>query len=253
MKVIGTSLLAVALSLLTGAAARAQSREAEPNRRPLVPRLLGMPPRAFEEPDNNSPPGEAERFSTFFGEDNPHFDFRRPGDAGGLGYQRLNTNILLADNGPLTWQFNLQALMPAGLDHDGLAQGASRLAPTLSCGHELGDGSGLVGFVGKSGRATTRTLDSFNRNIHYGLALQQPLPAAVVAPQQHVFVFVEALGRYRSVDEGGATTPPPAWELLPGIHWQSSERCWLSGGLLVPFGAPRPDSGLWQFTCSWQF
>ena len=41
--------------------------------------------------------------------------------------------------------------------------------------------------------------------------------------------------------------------MLPGLHWKVADNWWMSGGVILPVGAPRSEPGLWQFTCSLQF
>jgi hypothetical protein len=67
-----------------------------------------------------------------------------------------------------------------------------------------------------------------------------------------LFVFVEALARYRFNTED-RNRPQMPLELLPGLHWRLNENWWISGGVSIPLAAPRPENKLWQFTCSWRF
>jgi hypothetical protein len=82
--------------------------------------------------------------------------------------------------------------------------------------------------------------------------LQSPLPGTNNMPGQSVHLFVEALGRYR-IDGDPSQRTALNWELLPGVHWRLGENWWMSGGILMPLGLPRPDAHLWQITASWQF
>jgi hypothetical protein len=210
-------------------------------------------PRLFRMPGpGGSGVSAGESPDVVMGADNPYFDIRRTGDFGGLGYQRFATQMMLAGDGATSFHLNLEAVTPAGLEYDGLAHGPSIVFPSLYSYHDLGDGSALIGFVGKPARASVESLESLDSNIHYGFAFQQPLLDPVPSFKQQVYVSVEALGSYRTADDLGAA-PPGGWELIPGIHWNSSDRCWLSGGVLVPIGGARPDTGVWRITCSWQF
>jgi hypothetical protein len=209
------------------------------------PLLGGGPGDLPDDPDDV-------RFQVVIGPDNPSLDFRRHGDFGGVGYQRYATQVLLADDGQTRFHFNVNAVTPSGEEFEGLTQGKSVVYPTLSCSHDLGDGSGFVGFVGKPARASVESFESLNQNLRYGLAYQQSLLQSDLSSNQQVFLFVEALGRYRIASDLGVP-PPGGWDLVPGFHWQSSERCWLSGGYLVPLGGQRAEGGAWQLTCSWRF
>jgi hypothetical protein len=192
------------------------------------------------------------RLKLAFGTDNPFFDFRRPGDPGGVGYYRLHSQMLLFDNQKTGMSMGLQAVTPAGLEADGIPDGPTVLSPHFSWFHEMGNGTAIQGFVGKHVRANSRWSDSLERQINYGLALQSPLPGTESAPGRSVHLFLEALGRYR-VDGDPSLRAPLNWELLPGVHWQLSDSWWMSGGLLMPLSTPRPDAHLWQITCSWHF
>lgn len=230
-----------------------------PAKRSTRPRLFRMSPRFLDDAattDGSDPalPGRTDDLPVQFqlGEDNPHLDFRRAGDPGGFGYHRFSTEVVVAETGPTSFLLHLQAVTPAGLQENGVAQGATVVFPSLSCFHELGDGSSVCGFVGRSARGNLRRILDADENFQYGVSLQQPLPIAPVGAPQQVFLFVEATGRYRTGADASVQAPG-SWELLPGVHWQPAERCWLSGGVLLPFGASRADVGLWQITCSWQF
>ncbi|MBY0523159.1 MAG: hypothetical protein K2R98_07155 [Gemmataceae bacterium] len=218
------------------------------------PRLFRMPSRFVDSTllqDDDDEPDDG-RVQLAMGADNPYFDFRRPGDAGGVGYHKISTQMLLSDDGAACWKLNFQAVTPAGLESDGLAQGRSMIFPALTYTRDLGEGTGLTGFVGKSARAQLQqALEHLDQNVRYGVAVHRPLPLTGLDPGEQMYFFVEAIGNRRNGGEGHA--PAGAWELVPGIHWQTNERCWLSGGVMVPFGAPRPETGIWQLTCSWQF
>lgn len=226
------------------------------------PRLFRMPTRWLDDNTDLEPsgglaaasdlPDDDGRFQLVIGAHNPHLDMRRSGDIGGLGYQRFATQILLAGAGATTLHLHLQAVTPAGPECDGLAHGPSVIFPSLCGYHDLGDGSALIGFIGKPARASFESLECLNSNIRYGLAFQQPLLDPMPGLKQQVYFFVEALGHHRLANDLG-TAPPGGWEIIPGIHWHSGDRCWLSGGLLVPFGGTRPETGIWQITCSWRF
>lgn len=192
------------------------------------------------------------RFRVAFGTDNPYFDFRRPGDPGGVGFYRLYSQAMLFDNQKTGLSMGLQAVTPAGLDADGVADGPTILSPHFAWFHEVGNGTAIQGFIGKNLRANSHWSESLGAQINYGLAVQSPIPGTENTASKSLHMFVEALGRYR-MDADPTQHAPLNWEVLPGLHWRLNESWWMSGGILMPLSAPRPDPRLWQITCSWQF
>jgi hypothetical protein len=187
--------------------------------------------------------------------DNPFFDIRLPGAFGGVGYQRLFTEVQVLDTGSSGLFLSCHAVTPAGREFDGLPDGPTYVNPSLSWFQDLGDGSAIQGFVGKTMRAHLHDVDTVPRNLQYGLVLQHPLSAfdADQGPGPRVFLFVETLGRYRLDDNSASPQALNQWNVLPGIHLQTGDHSWLSGGVIVPIGPSRTEPGLWQVTCSWQF
>jgi len=53
-----------------------------------------------------------------------------------------------------------------------------------------------------------------------------------------------ALGRYR-YDTDPNTCRVPAWELMPGVHWQLSDNWWMAAGLLLPMKQQAPYDAFW--------
>jgi hypothetical protein len=197
-----------------------------------------------------SGPGD-DRLQVSLGLDNPYFDFRRPGDPGGVGYYRMNSQFLLLDSRCAGLCVGLQAYTPAGLDADGIADGPTVLSPNFAWFYQVGDRATIQGFVGKNLRTRPGWTDGLERDIEYGLAFQRPFLRPAVSSNQNVQFFLEALGRYHY--DTDPNQRPPSLHLIPGIHWQLSDSWWISGGLLMPFAIPRPESRLWQINCSWQF
>lgn len=197
---------------------------------------------------DNDPPG---RLQVAAGNDNPFFDFRRPGDLGGVGYFKLHSQVQFLDTGRSACTLGLQAAAPAGLEYDGVQEGPTHVAPNLGWYYDLGDGSGIHGYVGKSVRAAGGWTDTLGRNVEYGLALQRPVPLPDGGVQRNLFMFVEALGRHRP--EFGSEKRSALWDILPGLHWRMSDNWWMSSGIMVPVGSQRSDTGQWRVTCSWQF
>ena len=63
-----------------------------------------------------------------------------------------------------------------------------------------------------------------------------------------------ALGLYRTDNSNNVAGSAMAFEVLPGVQYKVAENWWISGGVSVPVGTPRPDAGqLWQVTCWLQF
>jgi hypothetical protein len=89
--------------------------------------------------------------------------------------------------------------------------------------------------------------------MQYGVAVQRPVLETGPESIGSLYVFVEALGRYR-YDPGVSTGPASTWEMVPGLQWKMADNMWLSGGLLFPVGVPNQSQArLWQLTCSFQF
>ncbi len=226
--------------------------------RPARPRLFRMPFGYLSDP-GESEAGEVVtaagvddgRFHFCAAADNPYLDFRRPGDPGGLGYFKVQTLVPLLGTESVEVSLGLQAVTPAGLEADGLADGSTVLSPTLVWFHDLG-GPAVQGFVGQHLPALGRAGDPLQRGWLYGLAVQQPLASRVGEAPGNLHLFVEALGRQRR-DLSAGQRPPAGWELVPGLHWRVGANCWMAGGLSMPLGAARPDPGQWQFTCRWQY
>ncbi len=243
---------------------------APPPRAPRV-RLLRMPAAYLTEPiglegDLDPPPDQDApvklpfqddvdfgRIQVAMGDDRPFFDFRRPGAPGGVGFYRLNTQLSLFEGKNTGCALACQAVTPAGVEWNGVNEGPTFLSPALTLFHHLGDGTALHGFVSTDVRANTTWKDNLGRSVHYGVALQQPVPGLTTDSARGLFFVMEALGRYRDVGEGRPGSPH-AWELLPGVHYRLSDDWWLSSGLVVPVGPVR-DVGFrqWHFAASWRF
>ena len=186
------------------------------------------------------------------GNDNPFFDIRRPGDPGGVGYYRVNSQVQLFDSLSTGLAVGLQAFTPAGLEANGVADGPTIVSPAIGVYHCLGDGTAFQGFVGKHVNLNTTTLGGshLHRSWQYGVAVQRPLGTTESDTFNNVYVFVEALGRYR-YDTTASSGAPNVLEVLPGLQWKMSENWWISGGLVLPVnGATTIDPRLWQITCA---
>jgi hypothetical protein len=181
------------------------------------------------------------------GNDNPFFDFRRRGDPGGVGYYKVHTQVQLIDSETTGCALGLKAVMPAGRESDGLADGPTVLSPAFSLFHHLEDGTAFQGFLGKNLNLNTPNY-RLGSSLQYGLAVQRPVLGQTEGTG-NVYVFVEALGRYR-FDGTTSTGSPSVWEVLPGLQWRLSDTWWVSGGLIVPVNAANVDPHMWQVTCS---
>ncbi len=225
-----------------------------PAAKPPRLRTLGMPtgflaaPLGLENDDDVAAEADAAKddplacLQVNLGMYNPNFDLHLPGDLGGLGYYKLYSQLQVLDQGSTSVCLNLQAYTPAGYQFGGVANGPTVVSPTVSWFQELWRGTAVQGYFGQSIHANSRWQDNLSSNFQYGMALQYPLPNLKVQSSQSVFVFVQALGRYRF---DGATIDghQALWEVMPGLHWRCSDNCWMSLGV----------SHYNFLTCSWQF
>jgi hypothetical protein len=199
-----------------------------------------------------APSAGDDRLQVLLGQDNPFFDFRYRGDPGGYGYYRLHAQYQLLNSNTSGLCLALRAVTPAGLETEGLAQGRTILTPALSWYQDLGANFVLHGYIGKNVHASPNWTDNLERSLHYGFAVQQPVPGLDSGPIGSLHMFVEALGRQRS-NPDLVDRPVSTFEMLPGLHWQMGENWWMQGGVLLPMGTSRLDTSLWQITCSWRF
>lgn len=248
-----TSLHTTALFLLGGFIGSPAQVEAQDLAKEPAAAVRAQPrgfriPLGFRGPRDQGP---SSRVQVQFGEDNPFLDIRRPGEPGGFGFQRLNTQLQLFDNGTTELLVGLQALRPSGIEFDGLQEGPTIVSPAVGVARDLGQGLTLQGFVGKSLRPGAQWGGDLDRDLQYGMALHTPLSVDRNSGQSVCFV-VEALGRYRH-ELDATRASPRAWELLPGIHWRRADSWWLSGGVLMPVGSRWSGNPLLQITCSWRY
>ncbi len=192
------------------------------------------------------------------GNDNPFFDLRYAGDPGGIGYTRVNTQLQVVNSPSTGCTIGFQAVTPAGAQSGGIEDGPTFISPAFSVFQTLGDGTAFQGFVAKNlhvsnpaglGDTFSRT-SQFGRSLQYGMAVQRP----VLPEVNNLYLFVEALGRYRYDQTTAPTATPATWDVVPGMHLKMSDSWWLSGGVILPVNRDRPlDARLWQITCSFQF
>jgi hypothetical protein len=187
------------------------------------------------------------------GNDNPYFDFRQPGDPGGFGFYRLNTQVQLFDSPSTSCTLGLQAVTPAGLQFAGVPDGPTVFSPAFALFHALDNGFAVQGFVGKHLQvsSTGYVPVPVQRSLQYGMAIQRPLVAAGPDGPGNLYLFVEALGQYHPTPD--PALPPVTWEVLPGMHWQVSDSLWISSGVFMPVGPSHLPANRWQLTCSFQF
>ncbi|MBV9125221.1 MAG: hypothetical protein JO112_17840 [Planctomycetes bacterium] len=234
------------------------------NRFPLFrmpPGFLTNPVGLEDDDDPNSPdafnetPADAgtnDKVNVVLGSDNPYFDFHLPGDPGGIGYYYVDGQYQLAQDGPNSVCLAFRAVTPAGLEGNGLASGPTYFSPALAWYYELTDSLALHGFIGQHYRATSEWSENSKRNVRYGLAVQSPWKVVPPGSDQSVHFFLEALGSYH-YDLNSNQDTPLRYQMVPGVHWQVGANWWMSGGMIVPLGSSRRETGLWQFTCSWRF
>lgn len=209
-------------------------------------------------PDTSSTPAYLDpdadltaRFQVSLGNLNPFFDFQSADNPGKFGYYQLHAQYQVVNDVNKSLCLGLQAFTPAGLESEGLAHGPTVFRPSLSWWQDVGDGVGLNGFVCKSVLSDPRLFDRIERGYRCGLALAQPLTDTQPVLPGTVHFFMEALANYQPTTFTGQR--PPSWEVLPGLHWQLHENCWVSGAIVLPVGPARNDDCLWQLTCWWKF
>ncbi len=232
-----------------------------PAPRPAKVKLFGMPTGYLSNPlgladddvspaSSNSaiaPSGDDNGFlQVNFGNHNPYFDLRRPGDPGGVGYYRLHSQLQLVDVGSTKVSLGVNAYTPAGYDSGGLLNGPSYVSPNVAWYHDLADGVALQGYVGQNISTQAGWENHLHAKLHGGMAIQCALPGTEPAAPQGCYLFVQALGRYR-YDSGaaapGAGSPLMVWDFVPGVHFRWNHHCWMSLGV-----------SRYQFlTCAWQY
>ncbi len=185
------------------------------------------------------------------GSDNPYLDLRRPGDPGGFGYSRVNTQVSLLDLPTTAFAFGVQTVTPTGAQFGGLPDGPTVVIPSFSVFHALNDRLALQGFVSKNVPISDASASPLQRNLQYGLALQRPLLADGTEGWRNLFMTVGALGQL--VPERDGLRLMSKYDVLPGFQWHVNDNWWLSSAVLMPVGPFRTAPGQWQLSCSFQF
>lgn len=206
----------------------------------------------LDQDDRSLEPDPGPEWITFLaGNDNPYFDFRDRREPGGVGYNRIVTQVQLFDDARTACSLVLNAVTPAGTQFDGVPDhaGPTVLTPGLSLYHLLEDGTAVQVSVNKHVGVSNQAAQPFRRDVQCGLAVARPVTTDDRDPLRWLYVSVEALGQY------GTERAPVTWDVLPGLHWQPGENWRLSGALSVP--VDRGDANLnvryWQITCAVQF
>lgn len=226
--------------------------------------LPGVPKLPAPATDANDGPGWLQ-FG--MGTDNPYFDLRRPGDPGGVGYYRVNTQVALLDSPTTSCALGLQAVTPAGIQFAGMPDGPTVFSPAFSVFHAFNDRLALQGFVSKNVPiggsdgsvlfqrnlpfASADGITALQRNLQYGLALQRPLLPEGPDGLRNLYFSVGALGKL--TPEHDSLKVVPNYDVLPGLQWHVTEWWWLSSAWLLPFGSARSAPGQWQLTCSLRY
>jgi hypothetical protein len=185
------------------------------------------------------------------GTDNPYLDLRRPGDPGGFGFYRVNTQVQLLDSPTTACTLGLQTVTPAGIQFGGMPDGATVVSPTFSVFHTVGERTALQGFIAKNVPLYSADGTPIQRNLQYGLAVQRPIVVDGPEGLRNLFFSVGALGQVHPEHDNFKLLP--TWDVLPGLQWHLNDNWWVSSGLLVPVGTTHTAPGQWQLTCSFRF
>lgn len=213
--------------------------------------LLGMATLTGTGESAPMEPSNADWVQFGMGSDNPYFDLRRPGDPGGFGYSRVNTQLALFDSPRTDCALGIQTVTPTGAQYGGLPNGATVVVPAFSVYHAFNDRLAFQGFVSKNVPLYDSSTSMLQRNLQYGVALQRPLLAQGTESWRNLFLTVGALGQV--VPDRDSLKLLPKCDVLPGFQWHVSESWWLSSALLLPVGPGRVAPGQWQLSCSLQF
>jgi hypothetical protein len=212
--------------------------------------ILGMQAGFFVNPlgldlDDDLPPGAAGEAAEAAGRSgtsdsdlvqlnigayNPYFEMRHPGDPGAVGYYKVHSQVQLLDAGSTSFCLNVQGYTPAGIQSGGVANGPSYVIPALAGFHELGFGTAVQGYFGQNIQANSHWTDRLNGGYQYGMAVQCAVPGTAVGADQGLFLFLEALGRYRyDLPQSSQTTSRAAlWEVVPGMQMRVNGECWMN-------------------------
>ena len=219
-----------------------------------IPQAAGT---AGPEADSHPESPESNRMQMFAGPDNPYLDFFLPGDPGGIGYYRLQSQLQLFDTGSSSFTFNVEAVTPTLHPTLGYIPGPTVCSPAVAWFREWDSGVTVQMYAESDLRADPAWTVNVMPSVQYGLAVTRPVPLLKVSEEHAVHCFLEALGSsplnsVAALDQYGMTRQL-GWQLLPGIHWRRGEDCWLSGGVLLPLSSNWTGSSMLQISCSWQY
>jgi len=190
------------------------------------------------------------------GADNPYFDFRLPGDPGGIGFNRLVTQVQLINTTKTSCTLDLQAVTPAGIQWFGVQDGPTVVVPSLGIFQAINEDTALQGFIGKN-MPLQGSLPAMpvRRSVRCGMALQRSVLPDGPEALRNLYFFMGALGELQRPEVGvPGSAATMNWQVMPGLHWKLTESWWMSGGLMLPARATLPEGPLpWQVTCSLQF
>jgi hypothetical protein len=210
----------------------------------MLPGFLGEPPGLAFTDDLDDDPSMATKtdsnsdgFLLSFGDDNPYFDPRRPGDPGGVGFIHVHSQLQVVDSGSTSVCLGMRAWTPAGLENGGVQNGQTIIAPGIGLFQDLGAGSALQAFVDQS----MHSGGCHPGPVRCGMSFDCPLPVAAEPTNRGLFFFVQALGQYDYA--GDRQGRAMNCQVVPGIHWKVNDVFWIN------FGASR----LSTLTCGWHF
>jgi hypothetical protein len=210
----------------------------------MLPGFLSEPPglAAFDDPSDEATSSakadsNPDGFVLSFGDDNPYFAARRPGDPGGVGFIHIHSQLQVVDWGYTSVCVGMRAWTPAGLENGGVQNGQTVISPGIGVFQDLGAGSALHAFVDQS-----MVSGGYHPGpMRCGMALDCPVPVETDATNRSLFFVVQALGQYDfPTDRHGRSMN---CQVVPGLHWRVSDAFWLS------LGASR----LSTLTCGWHF
>jgi hypothetical protein len=224
-------------------------KDAVPMPRTARLQILGMQAGFFINPlgldlDDDLPPGAAGEVAAAragaadsdlvqlnIGAYNPYLDMRHPGDPGAIGYYKVHSQLQLLDAGSTSLCLNVQGYTPAGIQAGGVANGPSYVIPAVAAFQELGFGTAVHGYFGQNIQTNSRWTDRLNGGYQYGMAVQCAVPGTAVGTDQGLFLFLEALGRYRydmPQPAQSAASRPALWEVVPGLQMRVNGDCWMN-------------------------
>ncbi|MGH7174033.1 MAG: hypothetical protein ACRELF_07435 [Gemmataceae bacterium] len=215
---------------------------------PGVPKMPGANLAGAAAETNDGP----EWIQLGMGADNPFFDLRRPGDPGGVGYYRVNTQVALLDSATTSCTFGVQAVAPGGIQFAGVPNGPTVLSPAFGVFHALSNSLGLQGFVSKNfALSNADGVSTLQRNVQCGLAVQRPIVTEGPDSLRNLFFTVGALGQLSSGLD--AFKLPSSYDMLPGLQWHVNDNWWVSSAVFVPVGPVHGTANQWQLTCSLRY